>query len=199
VAMFPLLYVGFALLMVAGETRVFRTVLPAFFLVLLTVNAAGLSRLEGSSRFPEARQRLTELNPYLRANDRIFILDLQDNINRYMAFRPFDAASRFSNSFEPIVPLQTDYVSQWRSRFASEALKTWGAGGHVWVTRRILASSPHADWSWVEGDDPRVRWPGIQAFFNQFDLQGGPPGEDGFAELVQDGRDQAALQSAAAQ
>jgi hypothetical protein len=63
-------------------------------------------------------------------------------------------------------------------------LETWAAGGEVWVSDRLVAARPKAEWNWVEYDDRRVRWADLPAFFTRFERNSHSGGTDGFFRLA---------------
>ena len=85
--------------------------------------------------------------------------------------------------FEPAITLGTTNTPLWRKDLSASILSKWSDGGDVWVTRRVLAMRPRAEWSWTEGDDPRVSWRDINAFFTELELGQPVGGEDGFMLL----------------
>ena len=82
-------------------------------------------------------------------------------------------------------------VEDWKPRAASRILAAFDTGTAVYVSERLLASSAKREWQWVEGDDPRVRWADLQAFFAPLAYadsgdggSGGSGSSDGFRRLL---------------
>jgi hypothetical protein len=71
-------------------------------------------------------------------------------------------------------------VPYWRELFACAVFRTWNSRGEAWVTTRVLAAQPVRAWSWVEGDDNRLKWDDIHQFFMGFDHSQVRGGDDGF-------------------
>ncbi len=62
-------------------------------------------------------------------------------------------------------------------------MRVWDAGGDVWFSKRLLSERPRAEWNWVEGDDRRVAWVDLPAFFSQFEMGESVGGDNGFVLL----------------
>lgn len=184
-SVFPLLFLGFACVMAEpGRSRAGRGVLVAFFAAMLLVNAAAMWRFDGHRGYQDAVARLGSLNPRITPNDHIVLLSAQDSITRFVGARPFDPDSRVRYQLYSAIPLGTVHMTRWRKELADLAFDTWRRGGHIWISRRVLAAAPQPEWGWVEGDDKRISWPAIPAFFGELDLLPPVGGADGFAELA---------------
>ncbi len=184
IAFYPLLFLGFAGLMHSDKSAFGRWILPIFCVLIGVLNLTGMSRLGGDAEFGEAPQRLQSLNEHAASGDRILILTLQDKLNQLVYQRPFSPASRNRAALWPVIVTGTDYLQQWQARAAQEMLNTWQSGGRIWLSKRMLAQEPRSDWNWVEGDDYRISWAQIPAYFQAFELSSDFGGEDGFAEIV---------------
>ena len=183
--LFPLLFLGFACVMAEEvRSRTGRLIPVAFFAAMLLVNGAAMWRFDGNRGFEDAVARLDSLNPHVTPNDSILVLSAPDSVNRFVAARPFDPASRYRYLLFTAIPLGNEHMARWQRDVAELALDHWRRGGHVWVSLRLLAASPRPEWGWVEGDDKRVSWAAVPAFFGELDLL--PPfgGADGFAEMA---------------
>jgi hypothetical protein len=84
----------------------------------------------------------------------------------------------------------------WRQETAELALRAWGDGGEVWLSRRLLADAPHPAGTWAEGDDPRLSWPDIPAFFRRFRTDQEVGGADGFVRVERGGDNERLLREA---
>ena len=82
---------------------------------------------------------------------------------------------------------------RWRLKLAREADSTWDSGGQVWVATRALAPRPHADWKWVEGEDPLIHWRDFPAFLSPLEFGKRVGGDDGFIELLDTARNRSLL------
>lgn len=156
----------------------------AFFAAMLLVNGAAMWRFDGNRGFEDAVARLASLNPHVTPNDRILVLLVTDPINRFVVARPFDPLSRCRYQTYPAIPLGSTHMTRWQRDVADLAFDSWRRGGHIWVSLRLLAASPQPGWGWVEGDDKRITWAAVPAFFGTLDLLPAFGGGDGFAELA---------------
>jgi len=75
-------------------------------------------------------------------------------------------------------------LTNWRGIVADKMLTTWRRGGQVWITKRAWANQPQRDWNWVEGDDRRVHWTDIGAFWWRFQVDAEVGGADGFNRIA---------------
>jgi hypothetical protein len=184
IALYPLLFFGLSFAISTDRKSVLgRIVFPGFCLMIAAVNLTGMSRFHSEPAFARAAIRLDELNRRVAPGDRVLILVLRDDINRLANHKPFDPISRNRASLWAVIPLGAD-VEIWKSQIAAEILRTWSEGGRVWLSKRMLAPAPRPDWNWVEGDDTRIAWADIPAYFRPFEVSSGFGGEDGFLEFV---------------
>jgi hypothetical protein len=182
---FPLLFLGLACVMAEDvRSRTGRAVPVAFFAAMLLVNCAAMWRFDGNRGFADARARVQSLNPYVTPNDRIVVLSYPDPVNHFFEARPFDPASRYRYLLYIAIPLGTSHMPIWQRDLAEAAMESWRRGGNTWISLRLLAASPRPEWSWVEGDDKRISWADIPAFFGKLDLLPPVGGPDGFAEVA---------------
>ncbi len=116
----------------------------------------------------------------LRHDDVLFVLSFHD---------PLLAVPKASTTQ---VDLRVHYLlwpghrdsSLWKQQFAEQVLRYWAQGVRVWVSDRLLQPRPKAEWKWVEGDDPALKWSDLHSFFAEFNY-GDRVGEpDGFVLLV---------------
>lgn len=197
IALYPLLFFGLA--WVVSEERnstLRRVVLPGFCLMIGAINLVGMSRFYSDTDFTQAHIRLEALNEHVAPPDRVLILALQDDANRLANNKPFDPVSRNRPLLWAVIPLGTDNLRIWRSMAAEAILETWGEGGRVWLSKRMLAPTPRADWRWVEGDDYRITWAEIPRYFRQFEVAHDFGGDDGFVELVRSSQNEMLLREA---
>lgn len=191
---FPLLFLAFGYVM-AEEGRTWRgRALPAaFFAAMLLVNAGAMWRFDGNRGYEDAIARLNSLNPHVTPNDRILLVSFPDSVNRFVAARPFDPASRYRYLVSIVAEQGAKQAVTWKRNVAAAALDSWRRGGRTWVSLRLLSASPRPEWDWVEGDDQRIPWASIPAFFGKLDLLAPFGGPDGFAELAPSEKNQTVL------
>ncbi len=82
-----------------------------------------------------------------------------------------------------ITPGASD-VARWRQGFLKTVESTWSKGGDIWLSKRLFASRPKAEWNWVEGDNPLVSWTDVFDLFSQLEVSQTVGGEDGFVILL---------------
>ena len=55
----------------------------------------------------------------------------------------------------------------------------------MWLSKRLLESVPRADSTWAEGEDKRLAWADLRAFFASLDVDEQVGGDDGFVRLTE--------------
>jgi hypothetical protein len=151
--------------------------------VATITNIKAMSLPALSNKQKNAVLRREALKPVLRPESRIFTSHTQDELilwKTYVLFITDEQANQLNCAVDP----NTSQVDHWRESFASEAQSAWASGGDVWLSNRLLAETPKAEWNWVEGDDPRVSWKDLHQFFSQFETGQAIGGEDGFRLLL---------------
>jgi hypothetical protein len=114
----------------------------------------------------------------------VFALGSKDAACNFRRDYPFHAFN--SDGGVPIIDLveiANERVDTWRGEFAQKALQAWDSGRDVWVTKRVWAESPLPEWYWAEGDDPRIAWTDLPAFFQPLETAGETEGRDGFRRI----------------
>jgi hypothetical protein len=139
---------------------------------MLAANGIAMSRFRGDRGFETVLSRTQSVNQRVAPNDLVLRL-------MHLVVQPGGLGTL-----------------TWKRDVAKATLAAWQHGGHVWASRRLLASTPAPEWRWVEGDDYRVKWSDISAFFQQLDLLDPFGGADGFAELARSRKNQRWLQGA---
>jgi hypothetical protein len=96
--------------------------------------------------------------------------------------------------FVPAITVGHTRTPLWRKDLSAEILAKWSDGGHVWVTRRVVAMRPRSEWNWTEGDVPLVSWRDINGFFAELEMGQPVGGEDGFMLLLRTPKNEEDLQ-----
>ena len=123
--------------------------------------------------------------PLLKPESRVITSHLQDEINNFTRDFLFNPINRSGNlHYYAVLALNTQQVEHWQQDCAATALEVWEQGGDVWVSKRMLNPRPRPEWNWVEGDDSRVSWTDLYAYFSQFQWGQEVSGEDGFVLLL---------------
>jgi hypothetical protein len=136
------------------------------------------------------------LKDRLPAASLVALPTLRDPLYRFAGTRPFHPLNRPGLPVYDVVKIATRQVETWREEFADRALDSWRRGGDVWVSSRLTAERPHADWGWVEGDDPRIRWRDLTTFFRSLAFDERLGGDDGFRRVAKDEPNLAVLERA---
>lgn len=196
-ALFPLLFCGFAIILSDRNSISARIAIPVFVVAMLAVNCSAMLRFRAEPQMQQVAVRLQTIVPKMGPNDYVLALASTEGTFRFLAEHPFAPESRTQFQFYPVIEKNTIKLVTWRQRAADLMLNVWRSGGHVWLSRQLLAQTPKLEWNWVEGDDPRIRWPELPAFFGQ--LQLGEPfgGPDGFVEVLPSDKNKQLLQNAA--
>ena len=185
--LYPVFFVALAWSL--GNVQVPRLlkIMPVLFLGLFViVNTSVMARVVLDKQNQRTLNRLQAVIPQLQPNNALVTTHLQDDLVNFQASFPFEPINRHNvYRVYPLVWMNTDQAGRWRQEFAAFALKTWSNNGQVWLSTRFLRPRPEANWNWVEGDDPRVRWNDLHGFFAPLQMCGTATGGDGFVQLSQ--------------
>lgn len=91
----------------------------------------------------------------------------------------------------------TPDADRWRGNVAERLLQWDSAGGTAWIAEQALAERPTRANRWVEGEDPRLRWRDIPAFFRTLSVEDVCDNADGFVRLRLDDRTRRVLTATA--
>jgi hypothetical protein len=196
--LYPALVLALAGAVSVSPPRSLGRVLPeAFAVLLLVVNVSAYSRQRFAADENAIVARVGEFNDSLLPPGSILVLpSFNDRTGPYFRSGTMDR-QRIHGSYGlyGLVEKGATNTPQWRENFAGRALGVWDAGGRIWLSRRMLSATPQADWDWVEGDDRRVSWSDLPAFFTPFDLGASHGGADGFIELLPTQRNESRLRA----
>ncbi len=143
-----------------------------------------------------AQERVKDLLPLLNSKSRVIVLDVNDEFQNFKRSYPFLPIVRYDMiRTYAAVNVGTPKDLHWQRDLAQFVLKTWGAGGDIWVSMRVLEVRPQRNWNWVEGADPHVTWSMVRSFFAEFDYGRSAGGEDGFLLLPSTERNKAIINS----
>ena len=170
-----------------GPTRAPRALqaLPVmFFLLAALANTTVMAGFVLDRENQKNAERVQAIAPHLTPNSLLVATHPQDELVNFQASFPFHPVNQ-QNDYRlyQLVVLNTDQAAHWREEFAGKVQETWAKGGDAWLSKRLFSARPEADWNWVEGDDPRVRWSDIYNFFSQFETGTMAGGADGFVLL----------------
>jgi len=185
--LYPFLFLGLAGVLNTDRVRwAFKAIPVVFIAAMIVTNSLALATSTVDRKEHAAANRLQDLVPRLRKGSEVVVSHLQDDLFSFQTASPFHplAATSDYRFYSVIVP-NTPHVDSWREEFAAQAIAVWDGGGDIWISKRLLNSSPKAEWNWVEGADPRVSWRDINSFFAQMQTGEGAGNDDGFLLLLQ--------------
>lgn len=185
--LYPVFFVAVAWSLSSARVPRVLKIMPVLFLGLtVLVNTSVMARMVLDGQNQRTVERLQAVIPQLQPNNSLVTTHLQDDLVNFQASFPFEPINRHDTyHVYPLVWMNTAQAGRWRQEFASHALKTWSENGDVWISTRLLSTKPEANWNWVEGDDPRVRWNDLRSFFAQLQTCGTATSGDGFVQLSQ--------------
>ena len=191
---FVFLAVGYALS--SQRTRqAYRVLIFSVLATFLTVNFKAMYRGSLESRKHDALVRIQPILAQLGPDDLVLAVNEQDNLAEFRLNFPLDPVNLKSEwrSYD-VLEVNSERLSTWRQDLAERILATWNQGGVVWVPERFFSKTPRPEWNWVEGDDARIRWKSLPAFFSQFQT-GSELGNDSFRSLQDDPNNRAIVKS----
>jgi hypothetical protein len=199
--LFPPIFVALAYSLYSDRSsRLLNAVALSFFAAAAVSNLSVMALPVQAEREQATVSRIGEMLPLLKPHSQVVTLNDQDEVrifSRTFPFNPINSQGSLS-TFQVIRPA-TAQALEWRELFASRAVSVLNLDGDVWVSTRMFSPRPKPEWSWAEGDDRRVSWNDIYAFFSRLETEGPIGGEDGFARLSPSAKNTELLGSLAAQ
>jgi hypothetical protein len=180
---FPFLFPALAFSL--AEPRAFRfakAITLIFIAAMILTNFAAMRRGVLEQREEAATLRVRELQPLIKPQG--IVLVGKDELENFVINFPFNPVNHHNDlRVHSFLPLGMPQLTAWREDVARRTRAAWEAGGDVFVSRRMFAERPRAEWDWVEGADPRVSWAHIYEFFSQLETGQAVGGDDGFVLL----------------
>ena len=182
---YPALFLALAGALCAERSaKVARGILLAYVTVMIVSNVVATARPTLNEKQERVAARIRDLQPRLKPTSLVAVVHLQDELIGFNNNFPFNPVNRRGDlQVYNVLEVGAARILTWREDFAAKALKSWDAGGDVWVSKRLLSERPRAEWNWVEGDDRRVAWADLPAFFSQLEMGESVGGDDGFVLL----------------
>jgi hypothetical protein len=182
---YPSLIVGIcAVLLLGNKARVTRILLICCAGLMILVNLRAYAwnlRLEAS----KSGERAMLVHKHTGNNGVALITSFRDPLSTYIQKHPFSPLNRQGGlPVADVIEPGTIQLPQWRSQAACRMLRAWDSGGEVWVSDRLMAPRPKAEWNWVEYDDRRVRWIDLPTFFSSFETDSHDGDADGFFRVA---------------
>jgi len=182
--LYPMLFLGLAIGVRAPFPWRVVAVPLAFFVVAAATNVNVMAFPSLHERQEHDVARVRQVLPLLEEGSRLFTITQRDDLFLFGQDFPFHPLNRDGGlALAYVVDIGHYFAPQWRNLFATRARAVWDEGGEVWVTTRVLASRPQPGWDWVEGEEPRVSWQDLHAFFAAVEWGQRAGGEDGFVHL----------------
>ena len=200
-ALYPVIFLSLAVSLSTDRAPALSKYVSLTFVVAMILSSAtAMAKLTLDARQEVTAARASDLQSLLRLNSRVFTVTFTDDLVNFKRAFPFHPVNRgaYINPVA-IIALGTTQVPVWRQDFATKAEETWGQGGDVWVSRRVLSQRPRPEWNWVEGDDKNVSWADVPSFFSKLEMGQSVGGEDGFFLLPPSEKNRAFLGEAARQ
>jgi hypothetical protein len=181
---FPFLFPALAYSL--SDRRAFRlgkAITLIFVAAMIVSNFAAMRRSVLDRREEAATERVRELQPLVKPQSIVFVG--KDELENFVRDFPFNPVNHHNDlRVHSFLPLGMPQLTRWREDVARRTFAAWQAGGDVFVSRRMFAQRPRAEWEWVEGADPRVSWAQVYEFFAQLETGQALGGEDGFVLLA---------------
>ncbi|HEY1266903.1 MAG TPA: hypothetical protein VGH16_06575 [Candidatus Binatia bacterium] len=193
--LYPALFISLSYAL-SRRTRFFlyEILVGVWIAMNIIVNTSALANSTLAARQQRVAGRVEPLQPLLKPHSVIATLSQLDELWAFPWDFPFHPINQKQSL--PTYHVQepgTTQIPVWRQNFAAKARAVWSAGGDVWVSKRLLAPKPKAEWNWVEGDDSRITWRDIYDYFSEFEYGQALGGEDGFVLLRQSANNETLL------
>ena len=159
-----------------------RWIMVGFFVMVVAVNGYTHSRWEVKRYQDGLADRVRELRPRLKPGSVLIVV--RDRLKLLPRDFPLDPVGRGLFVHETATPGMAT-TDAWHADFAKVALAAWSEGGDVWLSKRLLESQPRADSTWAEGEDKRLTWSDLRAFFASLEVDDQAGGDDGFVRLAE--------------
>jgi hypothetical protein len=185
IPIYPAIFIALAWVLSDRQLpRLLKIVPVLFFGFAVLVNSIVMARVVLDRQKQTTEARISAVIPQLRPTSWVVTSHLQDDLVNFQISFPFEPVN-LHNGYHvyPLLVLNSDQAGRWREEFAERMLEAWNKGGDAWISTRLFSPKPEAAWNWVEGDDPRVRWEHLHAFFTQFETGPVAGGADGFVRL----------------
>lgn len=182
---YPFFFLALAGCLAASRVSWQLKLAPAALIAVLAVtNISTLAAGSLNRRQERTTARIQELLPELRYGSYLVTSHLQDDLVFFQAGFPFHPVNQYEYRLYPLVAPNTAQAAGWREHFATRVADVWEQEADVWISTRLRIPEPRPEWNWAEGDDPRVSWKDLYAFFSELQVERTVGGEDGFVLLV---------------
>ena len=190
--LYPFLFVGLACALTRPAKWV-QAIAIVFLAVAIVSNMSAMSSLTLRHQQKFSEDRLQAVLPIYRPHSRVVVVDIHDDLENFSRNFPLLRINNSDLSIYPALNPGTPQTLHWRQDFARAVFVVWDQGGDVWLSKRFFDQRPRPDSAWVEGDDARLQWKDVYAFFTRFDRGQTVGGLDGFVLLLLDQKDRELL------
>lgn len=195
--LYPLLFLSLGYVLSEAQTRRWPKAVALLFVAVVCATSIGVMAKFTLNRYQETIvARIKDLQFSLKPHSLVYAASWTDelvNFNRSFPLHPLNRQGGLV--IGALVTPGTVQNEHWRQEFAANTLKAWESEGEVWVTKRVMLPRPRPDWTWVEGDDPRVSWPDFSAFFSSLKFGQVVGSDDGFMLLTPSDENKRLLES----
>jgi hypothetical protein len=195
--LFPFVFLATATVFAGDRAKQASKLLLLFMLaVMCAVNVQAMRRGTLEPWKTAAVARIHDLIPLLGPNSLVLALNEQDSLAQFRQNFPLDPINLDGQwRLYDVLEINTERLDTWREDLATRIVGTWDIDGIVWLPLRFLSARPRPEWNWVEGDDTRIHWGDLPAFFSQFETGRAVGGDDGFVLLLDTPRNRQILRS----
>ena len=184
-ALFPALFITLAAALATISPGAQKVAAVGIVMALCALNLPDFDRSKSSHVCAEVARRLA-LVPADTGNSPLVVTPLNsDELTQGRGLCPSVAQIEDANRLR-VVGLITPHerlAPYWRAVFAADAEKAWRAGDRVWLSTRAYAARPAPEWAWAEGDEPKVHWRDVSAFFGRLQHGESMGDDDEFVEI----------------
>ncbi len=195
---YPFFFLAAACALEAGSGT-YRTVRwgMAFFLVAVLCIGNISAKADGRQAvaYRAFLERKQSLERQARPGDMVAVISFWDPLYRIPPLRLLNSQAQPDFWVYDVIEVASTRVFHWRQEFATQALTKWSQGNQVWLSTRLLADTPLAEWKWVEGDTGRVKWSEVRDFFRSMEVQSHAGGADGFVLMSEGPRNEESLRA----
>ncbi len=184
VPLLPFLYIAFAVALQISSRRSWLVgTMTAVLASIVVLNAVSLSS-NSFRAIQKVRDGKRELEAMMAGPADVFVTTLRDPLYYVPLTRPLDhSVASEKYNVRDVIEIASTRLLHWRAEFAARALDDWKHGREVWISRKLLAPRPELNDTWVEGDDPRIRWKELPEYFRKLATDREEGGVDGFYRL----------------
>ena len=175
-----------------------RAAVCLFAVLLPVMNAPSfVDAISGWHR--EAQAEAGEFRAAAAPNDALVALLINEPIVDLPTDHAFDRLNR-AGAVRSMwaLDLMDVHAERWPGRVARFVTENWAEGRGAWVEKAALADRPANRLLWVEGDNPRVHWRDVPAFFRTLEFDKDSGGRDGFLRIAHSAGNEKLFQKLAA-